>query len=182
THCYDEQPLDICTPYNANDTEKVREQINCTNYDVNYKVLALTVALDASVAATLPEEDRNQSYGVTEFIVQWCSSGYALPRHLYNYTCEEYLAMVPVTCDAPVTLSVPDVNGLGKCAQRNKIANLCMEGDSLTEFLADRCSKLETDAVQAITTNFPSLRILAIEYHRANDVGEHSTLSRCLSE
>ncbi|KAL3222090.1 hypothetical protein MRX96_050111 [Rhipicephalus microplus] len=39
THCYDEQPLDICTPYNANDTEKVREQINCTNYDVSYKVL-----------------------------------------------------------------------------------------------------------------------------------------------
>ncbi|XP_037272646.2 protein AMN1 homolog [Rhipicephalus microplus] len=41
---------------------------------------------------------------------------------------------------------------------------------TIEEFLADRCSKLETDAVQAITTNFPSLRILAIEYHRANDV------------
>ncbi|KAL1465946.1 hypothetical protein MTO96_043035, partial [Rhipicephalus appendiculatus] len=62
THCYDEQPLDICTPYNENDTERVREQINCTNYDVNYKVLALTLALEPSVAATLPEEARNQSY------------------------------------------------------------------------------------------------------------------------
>lgn len=132
THCYDEQPLDICTPFNENDTEKVRELINCTNYDVEYKVLALTAALNASVAATLPEEDRNQSFAVTEFIVRWCSNGYALPRYLYNYTCEEYLAMVTVTCDAPVTVSAPDVNGLGQCAERNEIANLCMEGDSIT--------------------------------------------------
>ncbi|KAH6923752.1 hypothetical protein HPB50_005946 [Hyalomma asiaticum] len=86
----------------------------CTNYDVEYKILALTAALNASVAATLPEEDRNESFAVTEFIVRWCSNGYALPRQLYNYTCEEYLAMLTVTCDAPVTVSAPDVNGLGQ--------------------------------------------------------------------
>uniref|UniRef100_A0A6M2CK69 Putative conserved secreted protein n=1 Tax=Rhipicephalus microplus TaxID=6941 RepID=A0A6M2CK69_RHIMP len=132
THCYDQQPLDICTPYNENDTETVRALINCTSYDPEYKVLALALALNASVAATLSEEDHNESFAIAEFIVRWCSNGYALPSNIFNYTCEQYLAMVPVTCDAPVTLSVPDVNGLGTCAERNKIANHCMEGDNIT--------------------------------------------------
>ncbi|XP_037581659.1 uncharacterized protein LOC119464827 [Dermacentor silvarum] len=132
THCYDQQPLDICTPFNENDTEKVRGLINCTNYDTEYKVQALVAALNDAVAATLPEEDRNQSLYVTDFIVRWCSYGLALPSNIYNYTCEEYLAMVTVTCAAPVTLSVPDVNDLGNCAEQNEIANICMEGDSVT--------------------------------------------------
>lgn len=132
TDCYDQQPLDICTPFNGNDADKVLELVNCSNYDIEYKVQALMIVLNDSVAATLPEDKRNESLSVAEYIVRWCSYGLALPRDRFNYTCEEYLAMVNVTCDVPVDLSVPDVNGLGRCAQRNEIPNLCMKGDSLT--------------------------------------------------
>lgn len=132
THCYDEKPVDICTPFNENDTEKVREIINCTNYDANYKVLALTILLNDFVASTLPEEERNQSFSQTQFIVNWCATGMPLPTFLYNLTCDEYLAQVTVTCDKPVTLSVPDVNNLGQCINDNPITQVCNEGNTIT--------------------------------------------------
>ncbi|KAL1417796.1 hypothetical protein MTO96_026566 [Rhipicephalus appendiculatus] len=114
TDCYEQQPLDICTPFNENDTDKVRQLVNCSNYDIEYKTQALTAALNASVAATLPEEQRNESLIVSESIVRMCSYGFTLPRSRFNYTCEKYLAMITVTCDTPVELSVPDVGGLGR--------------------------------------------------------------------
>ncbi|KAK8785903.1 hypothetical protein V5799_007737 [Amblyomma americanum] len=136
THCYENQPIDICTPFNENDTEKVRELINCTNFDTEYKVLALTYLLNDAVASTLPEEERNQSLSKAQFIAQWCATGNPLPTFLYNLTCEDYLGMVHVTCGKPVTFNVPDVNGLGECAQNNEIEQLCTEGQTFTVSLS----------------------------------------------
>ncbi|XP_077494497.1 uncharacterized protein LOC144105224 [Amblyomma americanum] len=85
-----------------------------------------------AVAATLPEELRNMSWTETEFIVRWCSNGYSLPKYQYGRTCEEYLSLVNVTCEEPTSLIVPDVNGLGECAEKNTIPDLCTRGDTLT--------------------------------------------------
>ncbi|XP_077529610.1 uncharacterized protein LOC144142053 [Haemaphysalis longicornis] len=168
THCYDDNPVDICTPFNAflragdqthrncnhrgrghshrgrtcphknhgngmeNEAEKVRAIINCTNYDVNYKALELAFLLNDFVASTLPEDQRNESLSQANFIVNWCATGMPLPTFLYNLTCDEYLAQVTVTCDSPVTLSVPDVNNLGQCLNDNPITEVCNQGNTVT--------------------------------------------------
>lgn len=132
THCYEEQPLDLCTPFNENNTEEVLERINCTDYDATYKLYALAVLLNDFVASTLPEEARNESLSQANFIVNWCANGWALPTFPFNLTCDEYLEQVTVTCDKPVTISVPDVNNIGQCINNVPMTDVCKEGGNVT--------------------------------------------------
>ncbi|KAK8785902.1 hypothetical protein V5799_007736 [Amblyomma americanum] len=132
TKCTEVQPTDICAPLNENDTQTVRDLLNCTSYDLEYKVIYLTAVMQDAVAATLPEELRNESCIQTETIVRMCSNGFSLPKSRYNLTCEEYLSLVEVTCEEPSSIIVPDVNGLGECLEKNEIPDLCTEGDVVT--------------------------------------------------
>lgn len=132
TGCYDHQPVDICTPFNENNAEEVQEIINCTSYDATYKLYGLTVLLNDFVASTLPEEERNESLSQANFIVNWCANGWALPTYPYFLTCDEYLEHVTVTCDKPVTLSVPEVNNVSQCIQNVPLTDVCKEGNAIT--------------------------------------------------
>uniref|UniRef100_A0A023G2W9 Putative secreted protein n=1 Tax=Amblyomma triste TaxID=251400 RepID=A0A023G2W9_AMBTT len=114
TKCTDAQPTDICVPFNENETQTVRDLLNCTSYDLEYKVIYLTAVMQDAVAATLPIERRNDSWIETETIVRMCSYGVRLPKSRYNLTCDEYLSLVEVTCEEPTTIIVPDVNGMGE--------------------------------------------------------------------
>ncbi|XP_077492356.1 uncharacterized protein LOC144103534 [Amblyomma americanum] len=148
--------------FQENDIESVRELINCTNFDTEYKVLALTYLLNDAVASTLPEEERNQSLSRTDFIVRWCSTGNPLPTFLYNLTCEDYLGMVQATCGKPVTFNVPDIKDLGQCAQNHEIEQLCTEGQPFTW-------KAFSDLVNLLRCIYFSIMPLLpfLEYYRA---------------
>ncbi|XP_077529641.1 uncharacterized protein LOC144142102 isoform X2 [Haemaphysalis longicornis] len=128
--CYVDQTIDYCTPFNENDANKVREIINCTDFDTTYKVLALAPLISDALESTLPEDERNQSMSMAETIVSLCSAGYPLPTPDFSKTCDEYLALVTVTCEEPVTLSIPDVSNVGECTE--EVTEVCNTGDKIT--------------------------------------------------